>query len=75
MVLSRNMKKRFPAEQYNAIEENRLLILSPFDERITQSSRESCLKRDEIVAKIADKIVIGFANKKWRSRDANNRSN
>ncbi len=29
MVLARNMKKRFPSEQRKAIEENRLLVISP----------------------------------------------
>ena len=49
MVLARNMKKRFPEDQRKAIEENRLLVISPFDDKITQNSKDSCSKRNEII--------------------------
>ena len=63
MVLARNMKKRFPAEHRKAIEENRLLIISPFDEKVTQNSKESCYKRNEVILELADEVVVAFATK------------
>ena len=63
LILARKMKKRSPIIQRKAIVENRLLIISPFDEKVVQNSRESCYKRNEILANIADEIVIAFANK------------
>ena len=63
MVLARNMKKRFPAEHRKAIEENRLLVISPFGEKVTQNSKESCYKRNEVILEIADEIVVAFATK------------
>ncbi len=63
MVLARNMKKRFPAEQRKAIDENRLLVISPFDDKITQNSKESCYKRNEVILEIADEVVVAFATK------------
>ena len=63
MVLARNMKKRFPIEQRKAIKENRLLVISPFDDNITQNSRESCYKRNEVILEIADEVVVTFATK------------
>lgn len=63
LILARKMKKRFPVIQRKAIVENRLLIISPFDEKVVQNSRESCYKRNKIVTNIADEIVIAFANK------------
>ncbi len=63
MILARNMKKRFPAEQRKAIKENRLLIISPFDDKVTQNSKESCYKRNEVILELADEIVVSFATK------------
>ena len=63
MVLARNMKKRFPSQQRKAIIENRLLVISPFDDKITQNSKESCYKRNEVILEIADKVVVAYANK------------
>ena len=63
MVLARNMKKRFPAVQRKAIEENRLLVISPFDDKVIQNSKESCNKRNEAILEIADEIVVAFATK------------
>jgi|AntAceMinimDraft_18_1070375.scaffolds.fasta_scaffold36975_2 predicted Rossmann fold nucleotide-binding protein DprA/Smf involved in DNA uptake len=79
MVLARNMKKRFPAEQRKAIEENRLLIISPFDDNITQNSSDSCYKRNEVILEIADEIVVAFATKngkleKLLNKDRNGKS-
>ena len=62
MVLARNMKKRFPVEQKRAIEENRLLIISPFSEKVSQNSKIHCYKRNELILKLADEIVIGYAH-------------
>lgn len=63
MVLARNMKKRFPAEQRKAIEENRLLVISPFNDKVTQNSQESCYKRNRVILEIADEVVVAFATK------------
>ena len=77
MVLARKMKKRFPVEQRKAIEENRLLIISPFDDKITQNSKDSCYKRNKVILDIADDIVVAFAtkNRKLEKLFTNVRSN
>ena len=79
MVLARNMKKRFPAEQRKAIDENRLLVISPFDDKVTQNSKESCYKRNEVILEIADEVVVAFASKngkleKLLNKDRNGKS-
>ena len=61
LVLARNMKKRFPAEQRKAIKENRLLVISPFDDKFTQNSKESCYKRNDVILDIANEIIVAFA--------------
>lgn len=63
MVLARNMKKRFPTEHRKAIKENRLLVISLFDDKVTQNSKESCYIRNEVILELADEIVVAFATK------------
>ncbi len=63
MVLARKMKKRFPAEQRKAIKENRLLVISPFDDKITQNTKKSCFRRNKVILEIADEVVVAFAHK------------
>ena len=77
MVLARNMKTRFPAEQRKAIEENRLLIISPFDDKVTQNTKESCYKRNKVILEIADEVFVAFATKNGKLEKllANVRSN
>jgi len=62
MVLARNMKKRFPVEVRKAIDEKRLLIISPFSEKVSRKSMLSCYKRNEKILLLADEIVIGYAH-------------
>ena len=63
MVLARNMKKRFPVEQRKAIKENRMLVISPFDYKVTRNSKESCYKRNEVILELANEIVVAFTTK------------
>ena len=62
MVLARNMKRRFPVEVRKAIDKKRLLIISPFSEKVKEKSKISCYKRNETILKIVDEIVIGYAH-------------
>ena len=62
MVLARNMKRRFPIEQRKAIDENRLLVISPFPDKFSQNSKNNCYKRNEEILKMADEVIIGYAH-------------
>jgi predicted Rossmann fold nucleotide-binding protein DprA/Smf involved in DNA uptake len=42
----------------SAIDEGRLLLLSPFTENITRTSARNAIRRNEFVANIADEILI-----------------
>lgn len=50
---------RLPNEWNIALDENRLLILSPFSD-ISRVSKKTAEKRNDFVAQIADRIVFGF---------------
>lgn len=61
LVIARGMLKRFDKILLNLIDENRLLIISPFDSKITRSTSRTAKKRNQLIAEISDKIFIPFA--------------
>ena len=63
LVLARGMKKRWPADIKEAIENNRLLIISPFDESVKRITQETANRRNEIMADLADEIFLAYYTK------------
>jgi len=63
LVLARGMKKRWPKEIKNAVEQKRLLIISPFDKSITHITQETANKRNIIMVDIADEVFLAYAVK------------
>jgi len=54
LVLARGMKKHWPAEIKKTIEEERLLVISPFDKNVKYITQETANIRNEIMTEIAD---------------------
>ena len=52
---------RLPVEWQKAIEEKRLLLLSPFRERAKRVTTELAAKRNRFVAAISDEVLIPYA--------------
>ncbi len=59
IVLARGMKKRIEPELKKALNKNRLLVLSPFDESVNRVTAETAEKRNRTMMEIADEIVFG----------------
>ena len=47
IMLARGMKKRWPKEIKNALEQDRLLIMSAFDKTVTRITRETAIKKKQ----------------------------
>jgi len=60
LVLARGMKKHWPAEIKKAIEEERLLVISPFDKDIKYITQKTANIRNELMTKIAEEIFIAY---------------
>ena len=60
LVLARGLKKRWPTDIKEAIENNRLLIISPFDESVKRITQETANRRNEIMADLADEIFLAY---------------
>jgi len=53
---------RLPAEWKKPISEDRLLIVSPFDEKLRRGTVQTALYRNKFVAALADRIFITYAS-------------
>lgn len=53
---------RLPAEWKKPISENRLLIVSPFEEKLRRGTLQTALYRNKFVAALADRIFITYAS-------------
>jgi predicted Rossmann fold nucleotide-binding protein DprA/Smf involved in DNA uptake len=60
LVLARGMKKYWPEEIKKAIEEERLLVISPFTNNVKYITQETANIRNEIMTEIADEIFIAY---------------
>lgn len=61
LVAARGLPKRYGAEVKKAIEDKRLLFLSPFPETVKRITAETAQKRNEFMLSISDRIVVGYA--------------
>jgi len=61
LVPARGLKKRLEPELKDAINEKRLLIVTPFDEKIKRVARETASQRNRFMAELADEIFVVYA--------------
>lgn len=62
LALARGMKKRIEPEIQKALEDDHLLIISPFDEALKRITTQSSQIRNELMAEIADEIFVAHAS-------------
>ena len=63
LVLARGMKKRWSKEIISAIEEERLLVISPFKDDVKHITQETANKRNRIMTELADEIYLAYSTK------------
>jgi predicted Rossmann fold nucleotide-binding protein DprA/Smf involved in DNA uptake len=63
IVLAKRFPKRVSPILNKVLDENRLLIISPFDEAVIRVSEQTALRRNEVIIRIANEIVVGFASR------------
>ncbi len=60
--LARRLATRgIPREYAPALEEGRLLIISPFDEKVKRATEATALYRNECVAALAERVFVAYA--------------
>jgi len=63
LVLGRSLYTRNSPEINEALRNNRLLIISPFDKEVIRLSKESASVRNNYILEISDNVVIGYSSK------------
>lgn len=63
IALARGFKKRLEPELKKALDNNRLLIITPFKEKAKRVTSETANHRNCLMAELADEIFIAYASK------------
>jgi hypothetical protein len=63
LVFPRGLKKRWKPEILEAVQTNRLLIVSPFDATVTRITRETARIKNETIIELSDEIMAGYVEK------------
>jgi len=56
------LKKRWEPELADAIQKNRILIISPFTEKVKRSSQRTALIRNKIIKELSDELKIAYVD-------------
>ena len=62
LALARGLKKRPEPELKDALDKNRLLIVTPFGEKVKRVTRETANQRNHLMAELADEIFVAYAS-------------
>ncbi len=62
LALARGLKKKVDTELEQALSDNRLLIITPFNQSVTRVSEKTSFQRNQVMTELADSITVGFAS-------------
>lgn len=62
LALARGLKEKLEPELLKAIEERRLLIITPFDRSVKRVSVDLAEIRNRLMIDLSDRIVVGYAS-------------
>ncbi len=62
MADTRLLKTKIEPEIQQAIEESRLLVVTPFDKSVKRITSETATKRNEFMAELADEMFLAYAS-------------
>jgi len=60
LVLARGMKKRWEIEIAEALQKNRLLIISSFSEKVKRPTINSAIKRNKLILDLSDEVFVPY---------------
>ena len=63
LVLPRGLKKRWDKNWIENIEKRRLLIISPFDKEVVRITRETAIKKNEMILNLSQQVTLGYVTK------------
>ena len=62
VALARGLKQKIEPELQEAMDKGRLLIITPFEEKVKRVTEETSAIRNSMMIEIADEVMVGFAS-------------
>lgn len=62
VAMARGLKQKLEPELRQAMDEGRLLIITPFDESVKRVTEKTAAIRNQMMIELADEVVVGFAS-------------
>ncbi|MBX7107588.1 MAG: hypothetical protein K1X61_02970 [Chitinophagales bacterium] len=62
VALARGMKKKVEEEFQKPIEQGRMLIVTPFNEKVKRVTEKTAATRNKMMIELADNITVGYAS-------------
>lgn len=63
LTLARGLKEKLEPELQKAIEQNRLLTITPFDKSVKRVTEQTAQTRNRLMIELADEITVGYSGK------------
>ncbi|MEO6327495.1 MAG: DNA-binding protein [Ginsengibacter sp.] len=64
IALARGLKEKLEPELQKSLDNNHLLIITPFEKQIKRVTEQTAIVRNKMMIEIADEIVAGYVNPK-----------
>ncbi len=61
--LTRGLKKKYTPEIQNAIDDGRLLVVTPFEKNVIRVNKKNAVKRNKFIFHFVDSVVVAHANR------------
>lgn len=62
VAMARGLKQKLEPELQQAMDEGRLLLITPFDETVKRVTEKTAAIRNQMMIELADEAVVGFAS-------------
>jgi predicted Rossmann fold nucleotide-binding protein DprA/Smf involved in DNA uptake len=62
LALARGLKQSWEPALQKALDDKRLLIISPFTEKTRRASSDTAAVRNDLMIQLASRVVVGYAN-------------
>lgn len=62
VALARGLKQKIEPEFQEAMDKGRLLIITPFEEKVKRVTEDTSVIRNKLMIDLADEVVVGFAS-------------
>jgi hypothetical protein len=75
VALARGLKQNIEPQLRNALDQGRLLIITPFEKKVKRVTQETAILRNKLMIELADDVAVGFASEEGKLKSLLNTLN